>query len=95
VETLFYKTDKPLDLDRFGIVLRDMPRGVIRAKGFIHFSDRKASKNKFILQMVGARPVLDAKPWAKGEQKQSALVFIGRGFDKASLLKDLKACEMN
>ena len=93
VDTLFYKSEKALDLDRFGIVLRDLPREVIRAKGFIHFSDRKAARNKYILQIVGARPVLDAKPWARGEAKQSAIVFIGKGFDKEKLYRDLKSCE--
>lgn len=95
VDTLFYKTEKAIDLDRFGIVLRDLPREIIRAKGFLHFSDRRAAKNKYILQMVGARPVLDAKPWNKGEDKMSAIVFIGKGFDKKKLLEDLRACEKN
>ena len=95
VDTLFYKTEKALDLDRFGIVLRDLPREIVRAKGFLHFSDRKAAKNKYILQMVGARPVLDAKPWDRDEEKQSALVFIGKGFDKEKLLQELHACEKN
>lgn len=94
VDTLFYKSSRPLDLDRFGDLLHDMPREVIRAKGFLLFSDRKASKAKYILQMVGPRPVLDAKPWARGESRMSALVFIGRGFDKKDLLEKLKACEV-
>ena len=95
VDTLFYKTERALDLDRFGIVLRDLPREIVRAKGFLHFSDRKAAKNKYILQMVGARPVLDAKPWDRDEEKQSALVFIGKGFDKEKLLQELRSCEKN
>jgi G3E family GTPase len=94
-DTLFYKTDKALDLERFGLVLRDLPREIIRAKGFLHFSDPKARRNKYILQMVGARPALDAKSWARGEERMSALVFIGKGFDKEKLLGELRSCELN
>jgi G3E family GTPase len=95
VDTLFYKTDRPLDLDRFGLLLKALPREVVRAKGFLLFSDRKASKSKYILQMVGSRPLLDAKVWRKDETRQSAVVFIGRGFDKGRLERELRACEAN
>jgi G3E family GTPase len=95
VDTLFYKSAVALDLDRFGLVLRDLPREIIRAKGFLYFDDRKAARSKYILQMVGARPVLDAKPWARGEEKMSAIVFIGKGFDKERLLEALRSCERN
>jgi G3E family GTPase len=95
VDTLFYKTDRPLDLDRFGAFLKSLPREVVRAKGFLLFSDRKAAKSKYVLQVVGSRPLLSAKSWRKDEPRRSAIVFIGRGFDRNRLERELRACELN
>lgn len=94
VDTLFYKSRKPLDLERFGAVMHKLPREVVRAKGFLDFADPEARGKKFVLQMVGGRPVLSAKPWETGEARQSAMVFIGRGFDRERILASLEACEL-
>jgi len=94
VDTLFYKSQRPLDLERFGAVMHRLPREVVRAKGFLDFADPEARGKKFVLQLVGGRPVLSAKPWEPGEARQSAMVFIGRGFDREKLLASLNACEL-
>lgn len=94
VDTLFYKSMRPLDLKAFGAVMHGLPPEVVRAKGFLDFADPEAAGKKFVLQMVGGRPVLEAKPWAVGEARQSAMVFIGRGFDRESLLASLQSCEL-
>jgi G3E family GTPase len=94
VDTLFYKTLKPLDLERFGAVMHKLPREVVRAKGFLDFADPETRGKKFVLQMVGGRPVLAAKAWETGEVRQSAMVFIGKGFDKEKLLASMRACEL-
>ena len=94
VETLFYKTRKPMDLERFGALMHRLPKEIVRAKGFLDFSDPKAAGKKFVLQIVAGRPVLEAKPWSAGETRQSAMVFIGRDFDKEKLLTQLAACEV-
>lgn len=94
VDTLFYKTLKPLDLERFGAVMHKLPREVVRAKGFLDFADPETRGKKFVLQMVGGRPVLAAKPWETGEVRQSAMVFIGKGFDKEKLLASMRSCEL-
>ena len=94
VETLFYKTRNPMDLERFGALMHRLPKEIVRAKGFLDFTDPKAAGKKFVLQIVAGRPVLEAKPWATGEARQSAMVFIGRRFDKEKLLKELAACEV-
>jgi len=98
VETYFHKSGKPLDLDRFGHFLTLMPSGVVRAKGFLHFTGGKMEENtedrKYVLQYVGGRPMLEMKSWKEGEEKQSALVFIGRGFDKDALRENLANCEV-
>lgn len=77
---------------RFGARMRRLPKEIVRAKGFLDFSDPKAAGKKFVLQIVAGRPVLEAKPWSAGETRQSAMVFIGRDFDKEKLLAQLAAC---
>ncbi len=98
VETYFHKSGKPLDLDRFGHFLTLMPPGIVRAKGFLHFTSGTKEENredrKYVLQYVGGRPMLEMKSWKEGEKKQSALVFIGRGFDKDALRENLANCEI-
>jgi len=98
VETYFHKSGKPLDLDRFGHFLTLMPSGIVRAKGFLHFTSAAKEENredrKYVLQYVGGRPMLEMKSWKEGEKKQSALVFIGRGFDKDALRENLADCEV-
>lgn len=94
VDTLFYKSRRPLDLERFGAVMHKLPREVVRAKGFLDFADPEARGKKYVLQMVGGRPVLSARPWETGEARQSAMVFIGKGFDRERLLSSLEACEL-
>lgn len=93
VDTLFYKSERPLNLDAFTRLLNHIPRTVIRAKGFLLFDDPRAQDRKYLLQLVGWRPVLEMRRWRDGEKKQSALVFIGRGFDTVELERALAACE--
>jgi len=93
VESYFHKTDNPLNLQRFTIFLDHLPRSVVRAKGFMRFSDPRTQENKYILQYVGGRPLLTAKPWKEGEERQSAMVFIGKDFDVETLKRSLTECE--
>lgn len=93
VDTLLFTTQAALDPDRLGLLLKDLPLGIVRAKGFLHFSGRRAGREKYLFQLVGARVVLETRPWGRGEGRMSALVFIGRGFDKALLEARLRSCE--
>jgi G3E family GTPase len=34
-----------------------------------------------------------AQPWQDGEARESRLVFIGRGLDRAELLQGLRLCQ--
>ncbi|TVQ25616.1 MAG: GTP-binding protein [Spirochaetaceae bacterium] len=92
VETLFFRTDRPLYADHFGYVFQHMPEGVVRAKGFLDLADEEAEDAKYILQYTGARKDLYSVDWKPGEKRQSALVFIGKNFDAAALQRRLEAC---
>ncbi|HCM27718.1 MAG TPA: hypothetical protein DIC34_14430 [Treponema sp.] len=93
VESYFHKTEKPLDLERFSAFLDVLPRSVVRAKGFLRFSDPRTEESKYILQYVGGRPLLAAKPWKNGEERLSAMIFIGKDFDAEALRLSLQDCE--
>lgn len=92
VETLFFRTDKPLYAAHFGYVFQHMPEGIVRAKGFLDLADAESDDAKYILQYTGARKDLYSVPWKPGEVRQSALVFIGKNFDTTELRDRLSAC---
>jgi G3E family GTPase len=49
---------------------------------------------KYVLQFVGARKQFMLEEWKAGEEKQTALVFIGKNFATKELEKGLSACEI-
>jgi G3E family GTPase len=94
VDTVFFKTDKPLNYDKFGNFVKNLSSDVIRAKGFTWFGDSLPPEQdlKYIVQFVGARRQLSYKPWAKNETKQNAIVFIGKKLKKKDLLAQISSC---
>jgi G3E family GTPase len=68
--------DRPLLIEEFRHLTRQLPPGILRAKGIVRFADRPGECGVF--QMVGKRStlVLASDPLPNGP---SALVFIGRG----------------
>lgn len=92
VDTLFFRSDKPLYAAHFGKVFQHMPDGVVRAKGFLDLADEESDDAKYILQYTGARKDLYSVPWKPGEKRQSALVFIGKNYDVEALRRRLDAC---
>lgn len=85
VDTLFYQSKVPFDFGKVGKVLDNLPKEVVRAKGFLYLDTPEGQMLKVVYQAVALRSSLDAKPWDKGEEKQSALVFIGKRLDKPFL----------
>ncbi len=89
VDTFFYKQDQPMDFTKIGKVLDSLPENVVRAKGVLYLNTPESSQLKVIFQSVALRNSLDAKPWKLGEDKFSAMVFIGKNLDKEGLKKRL------
>ena len=87
IETLFFRSDRPLSLRAFGDLIRRLPDGVVRAKGFICTDEEP--ETKLILQCAGSRTQMEPRPWGAEETRQTALVFIGRGFDAGELRRRL------
>jgi G3E family GTPase len=93
VESYFHTSSVPLDMDRFSHFLTLMPSGVVRAKGVLYVAGESRGDKKRIFQYVGGRSLLTTKPWKDGEERRSALVFIGRSFDPGALKDGLALCE--
>ncbi|HVY01383.1 MAG TPA: GTP-binding protein [Candidatus Nanoarchaeia archaeon] len=95
VDTLFFKTIKPFDQKKFESLIGELPEAIVRAKGFVNFgAGMLDTKMKYILQIVGARKQFTMDNWKPREKKQTALVFIGKHFDKKDLEQKLKNCEV-
>ncbi len=92
VTTLFFRSDRPVYADHFGKVFQSLPAGVVRAKGFLDLADEEAGDRKYILQYTGGRKDLYSEPWKPDETRQTAIVFIGKGFDADALRNRLNAC---
>jgi G3E family GTPase len=87
-----YRSELLLGRTRVWQVLNDLPHGVIRAKGVLHFGEAQGYRT--ILQMVGRRvQVYRGEPW--GDQPPfNQLVAIGAPgvIDNAELQQRLDAC---
>lgn len=92
MDTVFFKSEKPLDYEKFSKFITAVPESVIRAKGFLWFGNTADQDLKFLLQFVGARRQLQYRPWAEGEQKQSAIVLIGKSLERKKLAEQLASC---
>jgi G3E family GTPase len=91
VETLFFKSEKPFDFQRLSELLVKLPKTIVRAKGFFYLTNVEHDM-KYLLQFVGARKQMLMRQWKDGEKRQSAVVFIGKEFDKKSLQEQLTNC---
>lgn len=91
VDTLFFSTDQVLDFLRFNEVLENLPPQIIRVKGFLYLNTPSGEEIKTVIQSVAQRNSVDFQPWKPGEQRRSAVVFIGKGFDIAALRTRLEA----
>lgn len=91
VDILFFKDEKPLNYATFKQVMQDLPKSIIRVKGFCYFGGEYA-QTKIVLQCVGSRQDGLINQWESNEKKQTAIVFIGKGFDKKALEEQLLAC---
>jgi G3E family GTPase len=93
-EEVLFTSDKGLDpnkLDQF--FLKNFPRNVIRAKGFLNIADKF-----YLFQMVGSSKKLDPytlKSNSKLDPKHSYLIFIGKDLDKKSILEEMHKCVSN
>lgn len=76
-----------IDPDRFQKFLESLPEGVFRAKGFLRLPENSSI---FTFHLVGRRFTLEET--AGDRESICRLVFIGKDFDRESLLGALRSC---
>jgi G3E family GTPase len=94
MQSLSFKTDKPLSADKFfpwmqQLVAEDGP-SILRCKGILSFKD---DPERFVLQ--GVHMILDGdhqREWKPGEKRESRLVFIGRELPEEKIRKGFESC---
>jgi len=94
MQSVSLKTDKPLDADKFfpwvqNLVQTEGP-SILRCKGILSFKD---DDDRFVFQ--GVHMILDGdhqRPWAKGEKRDSRIVFIGRNLPEDKIRQGFESC---
>lgn len=90
VDEIVFVTEKEVDLDKFQeFVLENFPKEIVRAKGFLKFSNQDYPT--FLFQMVGAKKIL--MPFAPSKEtfnaKKSRVVFIGKNLDQDKIFAEM------
>jgi G3E family GTPase len=94
MQSVSLKTDKPLDPDKFfpwvqNLVQTEGPN-ILRCKGILSFKD---DDDRFVFQ--GVHMILDGdhqRPWARGETRDSRIVFIGRNLPEDKIRQGFESC---
>src|SRR6202046_490181 len=94
MQSVSLKTDNPLDADKFfpwvqNLVQTEGP-SILRCKGILSFKD---DDDRFVFQ--GVHMILDGdhqRPWAKGEKRDSRIVFIGRNLPEDKIRQGFESC---
>ena len=92
ITDLFFKTDKQVDYQKLMDIYKNLEKGVIRSKGYISFKNSPNPDKKYLMQYVGNRTELTFEEWKPTDVKQTALLFVGKNFNRENLLADLNNC---
>ena len=92
LHSVLFQSEAPLRIDGLRELLGDLPAGLVRAKGYVYLDGKDGRKHKMLLQVVGRRGNLHASPWKRGEERHTALLFIGNNLDEQNLRTRLEAC---
>lgn len=87
-----FRERQPLDPLATTKLLNNLPSGVYRLKGWMHFGKKSLGNRQILIQKVGQTHNLSGQPWPRGQEPMTELVFIGVDFDGAELLQNLKQC---
>ena len=94
VESFVFRSEKPFDGDKLEQFLSGMIQvygpDLLRYKGVLWM---KGKSNRVVFQGVHMMMGGDmGKPWAKGEKKESVMVFIGKKLPKDLFIAGLEQC---
>jgi G3E family GTPase len=91
-DSLWFESEKSVNLRAFETVMHHLPNGIVRAKGLIQVTDEEGESRKLLVQYVNGRVEIQANSWEPGQKKQTALIFLGKNFDRIELNTRLDAC---
>lgn len=83
-----------MDLHKFKRLISQLPKTIIRAKGYIYYPDLTQQPQKLMIQYVGNHPRYETRtPDSTDlESKTNLILFIGTEFDQEQLEKGLVEC---
>jgi G3E family GTPase len=94
MQSISFKSDKPLDADKFFPWVEDLVQkegpNILRCKGILSF---KGDDERFVFQ--GVHMILDGdhqRPWNKDEKRDSRMVFIGRNLPEKMIAEGFESC---
>ena len=94
MQSISFKSDKPLDADKFFPWVEDLVQkegpNILRCKGILSF---KGDDERFVFQ--GVHMILDGdhqRPWNKDEKRDSRIVFIGRNLPEKMIAEGFESC---
>ena len=97
MQSISFRTDKPLDPDKFFPWVQDLVQkegpNILRCKGILAFKD---DDERFVFQ--GVHMILDGdhqRPWKTDEKRESRIVFIGRNLPGKMISEGSKAASRN
>lgn len=93
-DSIFYKTKNPFNPKKLQDFINNLPETIYRVKGFIRLEDEKIPDRKWKIQVVSFRKQVFPGEWKEGEEKQSAILFIGKSFDKEYVKQKLQEAEI-
>jgi G3E family GTPase len=94
ISSVALREERPIDVNKFnawiGLLLRTHGQDILRSKGILNI---KGSPSRFVFQAVHMLiEGDDGKRWEPSENRNSKLVFIGRGLDETWLRAGLSSC---
>lgn len=93
-DSIFYKTKNPFNPKKLQDFINNLPETIYRVKGFVRLEDEKIPDRKWKIQVVSFRKQVFPGEWKEGEEKQSAILFIGKSFDKEYIRQKLQEAEI-
>lgn len=90
ISSIAYRTGRPFDGERLHEYLCRLPTNIFRGKGILYVD--QIPRHAVILHQVGDRHDFGPGPVWPGPERESRLVFVGRGLDRAEILRELEAC---
>ncbi|MFC4769674.1 CobW family GTP-binding protein [Effusibacillus consociatus] len=92
ISSVSFASDRPLDYDRFGEFMGNLPGGIFRGKGILWI---EGYDEKLIFHLVGDRSQAVANgEWGR-EPRYTKLVLIGKRLNRDDILCKLESCLVN